>query len=243
MDQLRLVVADRYEALAGIQNAVMEGNFKYAATRNEGRDEVNQKLYNELMKEREKVRPTVTEAGNAGEAYEKSMKAMVGNIKRTIAALKLQENSTRSKFEIPLAEGILQFIQTTLKLQGDAVKQLEDEIEHLTTVFNTRLEFYRQLQAVSDMLRPLDQEKESQGVILKYKLSKDSKEWIERCLKDWESNERRFRERVAASKAKGRYLEHLKLSSSESENVCTICQDPFQGTSSSSSVRIRINDF
>jgi len=229
IDQLRLVAADRFEALTGVKNANLERNFKYAAERNELRDEDNQKLYDELMKGRDQVRPIKTDAGQQDEAYEKSMKAMVGNIRRTITTLRLQENSARSKFEIPLAEGILGFIQKTLKAQEDALKQLEKEIEYMTTTFNARIEFYRQLQAVSDMLKPIDQQNESQVVIAKYRLHQDSGEWVERCIQDWENSEKRFRERVAASKAKGRYLEHLKLSSSESENMCTICQDSFEG--------------
>lgn len=185
---------------------------------NQDREEEPQRLFLKLMGEREIARPVRTKSGETDEALEKSMRAINAGLRSAITKLKSQEESTRSRLELPLLDKLQKLVQKTLTSQEKACKELEKEIEFFLATFNARITYYRQLQSVSDMLDALDAEKECRAAH-----AKDNEELLTKMA----VNEKILREKVASARSKGRYLEHLKLTSGQAQKVCIICQDEF----------------
>ncbi|KAH0566126.1 hypothetical protein GP486_000487 [Trichoglossum hirsutum] len=79
---------------------------------------------------------------------------------------------------------------------------------------NARLEYYRQLQQISDTVAPLEDQQQRGSMVLSKMLK----------------NEEKLESKVASLKAKHRYLIHLRQESSsqDTHRTCVICQQAFE---------------
>ena len=81
---------------------------------------------------------------------------------------------------------------------------------------NLRLDYYRQLQQISDSVAPYEEELDEEA--------------RNNTLRDKEALERSMKTRLALLRSKGRYLIHLRdeATNVESQRMCIICQQSFE---------------
>ncbi|MCJ1431726.1 hypothetical protein MMC27_001081 [Xylographa pallens] len=209
MEALRAAVADRHDALTGQSNTLIRGEMITAlqqAIRGEGHFP---ELMQQLLSLRTKVKPK-EELG--------SIRGIITELRAIKTTLRAQEErgSSRAIAEIGIINKALETLQVDVTAQSKAVVGLEREVEMFRDTMNARLEYYRQLQTISDAVAPYEEEMNEdafKAAILKIK-----------------ETEIKLQEKIATLKARGRYLMHLRAEST-TENVqrkCIICQEQFE---------------
>lgn len=176
---LRAAIADRLGTISGQANKLVEHEAKVAiAQAKEGEGPFPEKLL-ELFALRGKVRPPQT----------------MGSLRGSVAELRALSNklrgeavgNSRAAMELEIVISQLQVTQRQVTEQTKVVTAMEQEVDRFTTAMNTRVEYYRQLQAVSDMVAPYEGPKDDAA--------------MENVLKE----ENTHRERFAVAESKHRY--------------------------------------
>jgi E3 ubiquitin-protein ligase SHPRH len=124
--------------------------------------------------------------------------------------------SNRAEAEVLILESYLDKLQKVFATQSKALIGLEGELDLFRDTLNQRLDFYRELQQISDQVAPLQEELSEQ---------------VDRIrLAGEQSIEDSHLMRLAAFKTKRRFLIHLRAESSgnEEERICIICQSSFE---------------
>jgi len=202
---LRAVIGDRHDAITGLNNKLVEVETKAALRQaKEGGGAFPEKT-TELLKIRASIKPT-KDMG--------SMRGIVGDL-RTLATIlrpDAENGNNRAKNELSIVEHQFNLTQKQLSEQIKATTALEKELELFTSVMNTRVEYYRQLQQVSDMVAPY--EGLNNGTILARMLEEEEK----------------LGRKIATAKSKRRYLDHLKTEASnpQDQRICVICRETFE---------------
>ena len=202
---LRSVVADRYDALTGQKNELVEFEADRA---------INWEKYVripppgktiELLKARQSMKPT-PEMG--------SVRGVTADLKTMATSLRpdAEHGNVRAQAELANVQSLIKFTQKQWSAQIKTTIALEKEVELFTDVMNTRIEYYRQLQEVSDMVAPYDGPKD------------------EDVLAKMLENEEKLSRKIAGENSKRRYLLHLKLQAADPQDkrTCAICRDPFE---------------
>ncbi|KAF4455255.1 hypothetical protein F53441_2405 [Fusarium austroafricanum] len=195
---LRAVIADRQDALTGQTNELIKHEAQTSlrlAANEEG--PAPEKLI-ELLTLRDQIKPRST-----------SMRKVISEFRALTS--KLSRDTTRSTIEGRIADRQLKATQAILNAQSKLSTALEAEIDKFKTIMNLRLEYYRQLQMVSDSVLPYEGPKN------------------EEVMKKMKETEDNLRQKLSAAEAKHRYLLHLKESGKKSNEprMCVICQTPF----------------
>ncbi|KAI5461114.1 SNF2 family N-terminal domain-containing protein [Mariannaea sp. PMI_226] len=196
---LRAVIADRQDAMTGQTNELAkhetETSLKMAR---HGEGPAPLKLI-ELMKLRFEAQPQSAT----------SMRAAVSDFRGLIS--KLTRDTSRGALESQIADAQLDATRALLNQQIKMATALEAEVESFKTTMNARLEYYRQLQAVSDSVLPYEGSRTDATM---------------QRIKETEDN---LRKKLSTAEAKHRYLLNLKESGSKSNEprMCVICQTPF----------------
>ncbi|CAG7558604.1 unnamed protein product [Fusarium equiseti] len=193
---LRAATTDRQDALTGQTNELISHETKTSlrlAANGEG--PAPEKLI-ELMTLRDQTKPRTT-----------SMRKVISEF-RTLTS-KLSKDTKRDSMERRIVDQQLKATQANLNAQSKLA--LEAEIDNFTTIMNLRLEYYRQLQVVSDSVLP-------------YEGSTTPK-----VEKQMQTSEDTLRRKLSAAEAKHRYLLHLKETGNKSSEprICVICQTTF----------------
>lgn len=149
----------------------------------------------------------------------------MGSVRGTITELRelkttlraaTEKGSSRSAAELLTVNDALKDLQQISMEQTKAVAGLDQEIELFKDTMNLRLDYYRQLQQISDTVAPHNEDlgEEARNVL----------------LLDKQAFESRTKARIAMLKSKGRYLVHLRdeATNVESQRLCIICQQPFE---------------
>ncbi|KIL91220.1 hypothetical protein FAVG1_05919 [Fusarium avenaceum] len=195
---LRVVIADRQDALTGQTNELIKHetrtSLRLAAI---GEGPAPEKLI-ELLALRDQIKPIST-----------SIRKAISDF-RTLTS-KLSKDTTRAIMEGRITDRQLKATQAILNTQSKLATSLETEIDEFKTVMNLRLDYYRQLQMVSDSVLPYEGST-SKATMNKMKETEDS-----------------LRQKLSAAEAKHRYLLHLKAAGNKSNEprMCVICQTPF----------------
>lgn len=202
---LRAVISDRHDTLTGQENKLIHYETKTALRlAKEGEGAFPEKTL-ELLQTREKLK-TTKEMG--------SVRGIVAELRALATSLRpdAENGSSRANAELSIVEMQLSKTQKQLSDQIKATIALEREIELFTNVMNTRLEYYRQLQQVSDSVAPYE------GPV------------NDRVLDTMLENEVKLSQRIATAKAKRRYLEHLRQEASnpDEQRICVICRETFE---------------
>ncbi|KAL4808559.1 peptide N-acetyl-beta-D-glucosaminyl asparaginase amidase A-domain-containing protein [Aspergillus unguis] len=210
MEALRATYADRHDSLTGQKNVLIAHEVKVALAQAEKDEGPSPKLYKEIMKQRSELKPG-PELG--------SLRGLITEIRSLGTALEWQANegSTRARAEFEILANVLKNVVHISTQQTKVASSLEKEVEMFRDTMNNRLEYYRQLQQISDTVAPYDEE--SAGMPLDDELFNTKLE-----------QEVGIDERISSLKAKGRYLIHLRDESGpdESSKICIICQCSFE---------------
>jgi E3 ubiquitin-protein ligase SHPRH len=202
---LRAAIADRHDALTGQENLLIKNDIRLALKlAKEGEGAFPEKTI-ELLNARLQIKPT-KEMG--------SLRGIVSDLRGLVTSLKpdAEGGNLRAQNELAIVEKQLSATQKQLNEQIKATVALEKEIEFFRSAMNTRLEYYRQLQQVSDMVAPYE------GPINEVVRA--------RMLED----EAKLAKKVATAKSKRRYLDHLRLEASnpQEQRICVICRETFE---------------
>ncbi|KAI9842134.1 MAG: hypothetical protein M1838_003253, partial [Thelocarpon superellum] len=208
MEALNAVVADRHDALTGQTNRLIAEEVMRAkgkANRGEGHAP-------ELMKELLELRSQVKPPNELG-----SIRAIVTELRGLATALSgpAESGDARAGLELQLVEVELRRVQRVSSEQSKAMADLEREMDFFRGTSNARLEYYKQLQQVSDTVEPYQNQ---------------SGEPDEVVLERMRTNEAKMEAKVSSSKAKRRYLIHLRSETTDRQEprICVICQQSFE---------------
>lgn len=200
---LRSVIADRQDAISGQTNELVrhetETSIKLAKS---GGGPAPEKLL-ALLDVRQKLKPKRAQI---------SMRGAIGELRGLQTRLTRDGTTTaREAVENRIVSDHLKITQTLLGEQNKAAVALESEIETFKDAMNARLEYYRQLQVVSDAVLPFEGDKTDD---------------VEARMKRIEDDTRK---KLLTAESKHRYLMNLKETGTKSNEprMCVICQTPF----------------
>lgn len=205
---LRSAIADRQDAISGQTNELVkhETETSIRLAQNDGGPAPEKML--QLLEIRKQMKPHRAQI---------SMRGAIGELRGLqTRLLRDAPTSQREAIEHKIVSDHLNFTQKQLSVQSKASSSLESEIESFKDAMNARLEYYRQLQIVSDAVLPFDGEKTQQVEERMAKMVSDS------------------RKKLLSTEAKHRYLINLKETGeggqggkSNEPRMCIICQTPF----------------
>ena len=206
IDALRALVADRHDTLTGQQNLLIDHEMKLAlAEAKEGRGHAPQLLRN-LLNRRQKLKPA-KEVG--------SVRALLTELRelRTTLRAGAERQNSRAAAEYVIVNSAMVKLQQISNEQSKVSTALEKEVDLFKDTMNLRLDFYRQLQAISDAVAPYE-----------HNLSEEDRYNV---LRNKEEHEDYLKSRIATLKSKGRYLLHLREEAADTvtERICIICKD------------------
>lgn len=116
--------------------------------------------------------------------------------------------------ELGIVNDALTTVQSLSASLSKAASALQREIELFTDLMNARLEFYRQLQQISDTVAPYEEDLQGPAATLLRAAEIES----------------RMLSKIAGLKSTARYLDHLRKEASDSDinRLCIICQQNFE---------------
>ncbi|OAA71573.1 SNF2-related protein [Cordyceps fumosorosea ARSEF 2679] len=205
---LRSVIADRQDAISGQTNELVKHETETSTKLAEnGGGPAPEKML-ALLEARKQMKPHRSQI---------SMRGAIGELRGLQTRLNRDApSSSREAVEHKIVSDHLKHTQALLSQQNKAATALESEIESFKDAMNARLEYYRQLQVVSDAVLPYEGEKTARVEERINKLEQDA------------------RKKLLSSEAKHRYLMNLKESGeggpgskSNEPRMCIICQTPF----------------
>lgn len=183
---LRAVIADRHDAITGQVNLLIAEEVKRVLRLAKKGEEAYPEKTIETLNIRQDIKPPA-EMG--------SLRGIVADLRSLVHNLQIDADngSLRAQSELAIAERQFKNAQEFLGQQLKANNGLEREIEMFTNLMNTRLEYYRQLQQVSDMVSPYE--------------GPNNATVIGKMMDD----EDRIARKIATARSKRRYLEHLRM--------------------------------
>jgi E3 ubiquitin-protein ligase SHPRH len=187
---LRTALADRHEAITGQKNFLVEHEIEVAVRMAaEGGGPAPNKLI-ELLKVRGSVRPRVAEG-----YVHRSMRGLVSELRGLSVQLRhdAASGSSRAANELAVASDLLKSTLSRQTEQTKAIAAMEKEIEKFMDTLNARIEYYRQLQEVSDMVADHDVPMEDEALNM--------------ALQVLQGREERAQAKLAAAESKYRYCE------------------------------------
>ncbi|EXJ79381.1 hypothetical protein A1O3_08883 [Capronia epimyces CBS 606.96] len=210
MEALRALFADRSEAMTGQENMLIKQEMKQflrAAKEGEG---PAPELMVKLLAEREQKRVKVKEHG--------CLRGITAEIRQLVISLQWQDGNghVRAGHELAILERILKHVQQLGVVQTKALNALEQEVNQFRDTMNSRLDYYRALQKISDTVAPYQEENVGEPL-------------SEKEYRGFENEEARWQQKIVSLSAKLRYLVHMKTESkSSAPRTCTICTDSFE---------------
>jgi E3 ubiquitin-protein ligase SHPRH len=215
MEALRVMFADRHDALTGQRNDLINHEVKMGLIQAGKEEGPSPELYISIMKTRNRLKP-IHEVG--------TLRGIISELRSLATSLEWQESggSSRARAELVIVNEVLARASKMSNEQAKAVSSLEKEVELFRDTMNLRLEYYRQLQQISDTVAPYDEE--SVG-----------KPLDEALFASKVQNEEAIDRKLSALRSKRRYLIHLRDDSGpdDSSRICVICQSTFEIGSSS----------
>ncbi|KAI1776080.1 SNF2 family N-terminal domain-containing protein [Hypoxylon cercidicola] len=201
---LRSVIADRHCALSGLENERVKYETRGAERQAENKIGHAPQTVLELLQRRERLKP-----GPQGSSF----RSIISELRELSSKLRSEVGlgNNRAKVELDIVEKQLRLAQEQSSAQTKAVTGLERELDAFTTAMNARVVYYRQLQAVSDTVDPLNMEEVGNVY------------W---ALKGLLANEQVLQKKIAVARPNHRYLLHLKERGADAD-ICIICQCPF----------------
>lgn len=203
---LRALIADRHNALTGMPNYRVDQELREALRFAKSEEGHAPKLMLEIIEERTKMKPKPEDG---------SLRLIVSEF-RSLATKYMGDTSDRAKIEVTLVEKYLKEVQRILTQQTQILAELEKEQEVFRTAMNLRVEFYKQLQAISDTVAPYKEEMDEELDFA--------------ALTAAMAREQSCASRLAQLTTKRNYLLHLRTESTDQEDArdCVICRSSFE---------------
>jgi E3 ubiquitin-protein ligase SHPRH len=207
---LRTYAADRHGVITGQRNTLTEHEAKLALRQAKAGEGHAPELFLEYMADWPKLR---------GQPESSSLRGVIVDFRSLVSKLewKADEKSiegSRARAELGIVEPQLNHLQKISTSLVKGVVDLEKELDFFRHCMNLRLDYYRQLQAISDTVRPY---KEELDAVLN---------WAK--LADAEKAQEKAHDRLTAFQNKRRFLLHLRDESGEQQRFCVICQETFE---------------
>ncbi|KAF2710519.1 ATP-dependent DNA helicase [Pleomassaria siparia CBS 279.74] len=210
---LRAITADRNAAVNGLKDTLLEYEMKDAETMALGKDIRKGRghapeLLLKIVAARAKLIPTEKDG---------SLKGAVAAVRSILTSLQWRADGgdSRAKSELAIAQKQFAEIQKITSEQAKIIVDLEKEQEMFRSTMNQRLEFYRQLQHISDTVAPWREELD---------LTLDQREFEKQTRLKLQSEDQ-----LSTLKTKHAYLVNLRRENREALNhECIICQDVFE---------------
>ncbi|EED20377.1 SNF2 family helicase/ATPase, putative [Talaromyces stipitatus ATCC 10500] len=210
MEGLRVLFADRHEALTGQSNFLIKNEVRFAVNEAREGNGASPKLYLKLMGTRDGIKPK-PDLG--------SLRGLISDMRSLATSLEWQamEGSSRARAESVIVNEALERMSKTSVEQAKSIAVLDQEVELFRDTMNIRLEYYKQLQQISDTVAPYDEGSVGKPVD---QAVYDSKLEIEH----------KMQQKLDSLQSKRRYLIHLRDESEpdESTRMCIICQSTFE---------------
>ncbi|EAQ85957.1 hypothetical protein CHGG_07210 [Chaetomium globosum CBS 148.51] len=210
---LRTAIAYRNSSITGQKNFLVEHETKAAARRARAGEGPLPGMFLALLGFCEQVKPPFVEGDPLT-----SVRGLVSELRALSAKLQHDAGagSSRSARELAVVSVLLTATSGAQKEQTRAVTAMEKETERFMDTLNARIEYYRQLQEVSD-------------TVAEYEGSLEPDE-LNAALIEAEKYEERLEKQLDAGKSKHRYLVFLKHEESNSgeQRMCIICQSNFE---------------
>ncbi|KXH28143.1 SNF2 family domain-containing protein [Colletotrichum simmondsii] len=199
---LRAAIADRQDAISGLENALVRHETNVSLTAAENGDGPAPEKFLALNDARDSVKPSPVRHG--------SLRRAIAEL-RAIASRLPRDGGGRASLEHGIVTKQIQQTQANITAQTKAATALERETDRFTSAMNARVEYYRQLQAVSDSVAPYEGPNDGPAVAS--------------CI----ASENNYRRKLDSTKAKHRYLLNLKMDGGKSNEprMCIICQSNF----------------
>ncbi|KAH8664302.1 SNF2 family N-terminal domain-containing protein [Xylariales sp. PMI_506] len=204
---LRAAIADRQDAFSGLVNERVRHETKFAEVLARQDEGPSPKKLLMLLEMRDEKKPT--KVGT-------SLRGIISDLRELATKLRHDAgNSSTSRATVEL--GIVQeYLRLTLDQtaeQSKAATTLEKELDYFTAAMNARVEYYRQLQAVSDTVAVWERgEDENDELLMNGLLAEEEK----------------TKQKISAAIATHRYQVHLKNQGQNStEKTCPICKDTY----------------
>ncbi|KAL8964154.1 MAG: hypothetical protein Q9183_004656 [Haloplaca sp. 2 TL-2023] len=209
IDALRAVVSDFYDAITGQNNLRIEHEVKTALRQAIEGGGHSPELLRELLHIRQGLKPP------AGVGSVRGVLTDLRELRTTLRA-SLESGNLRAGAELGIVNDSLETMQSLSKDLTKVATALQREVEQLTSIMNARLEYYRQLQQISDTVAPYEEDMDDVAFAL--------------ALGRADEAEGRLRTRIAALKSTARYLDHIRVEASDRERdrLCIICQQSFE---------------
>ncbi|KAL9605075.1 MAG: hypothetical protein Q9219_000009 [cf. Caloplaca sp. 3 TL-2023] len=209
VDALRAVISDFHDIIVGQQNALIAHDMKVALRQAIEGGGHSPELLRELLRIRGDLRP---QAGIT------SIRAVITDLRelRTTLRAQVEKGNIRAGAELGIVDKALTRVQSLSADLSKAASALQREVELFTDVSNARLEFYRQLQQISDTVVPYEEDADEEAIAA--------------ALFQAEQAEHRLDTRIATLRSTARYLDHLRRDNSDSDanRLCIICQQSFE---------------
>lgn len=209
MDVLRLLVADLHELLTGQTNGRVDHEMHAALERANKGGQTISVLLRRVLSVRDQVKPPK----NSG-----SLRGIITELRdmNTLLRNQAEKGITRAPTELAIAQYLLQDLHDISIEQTKSLFAIDRELELFKDTMNARLEYYRQLQQISDALT--------------FNARDIPVEDLTSTLLNIQKSEGRMKNRIATLKARDRYLLHLRNESTihGGQRMCVICQQPFE---------------
>ncbi|KAM5435032.1 putative RING-type E3 ubiquitin transferase [Microsporum canis] len=210
MEGLRVMFARHYAAITGQVNNLITHEVGVALERAKLGEGPAPELYISLINKCEELKLPRGQL---------SLRGLVNELRNLVVSLERQEihGSSRARAEHSIVHDILREVSKMFSVQSKAIPPLEKQMDLFRSVMNKRLEYYRQLQQISDTVAPYDEEKRGNPL---------NQEDFDAKLQ----NEQQLDSKLSSLKAKHRYLIHLRDESGadETARICVICDSVFE---------------
>ncbi|KAB8200635.1 proteasome stabiliser-domain-containing protein [Aspergillus parasiticus] len=210
MEALRAMFADRHDALTGQKNVLIAHEVKSGIVQAQKGEGPSPTLFLQMMDTRSRIKPD-PQLG--------SLRGIISELRSLATSLEWQASggNSRARAELELVSLVLQNASQMASEQAKVSTNMEKEVEMFRDTMNNRLEYYRQLQQISDTVAPYDEESAGKPLNEAFFSAKLRQEEI-------------IDENISALRAKHRYLIHLRdeSGSDDSSKICVICQSGFE---------------
>lgn len=204
IEVLQQVLSDRAEAINGVSDPVVEGVQRATDSKSE--------YQLELEAERKRVKPIqVTFVGEA--AFEFSLKGYLQSLKRISGNISFTASRSRAQMEQQLISNLAQRVQKLHDTQRAELRKLNRELALFRDLYNARVEYYKQLQELSDNVAEIEIGRQS----------------IEVAFNKRVTEEQALSNIISQQMGRKRYLDLLNINKDpqESDRTCVICQTSF----------------
>ena len=209
VDALRAIVSDRHDILTGQDNVLIKHEMTTAFMEaKEGRGH-SPELLMQLLNKRQELKLGKDIGSVRGMIIE--LRELKTNLRGSV-----ERANARAAAESIIVNSLLQHLHQISTEQTKAMTAIDKEIELFKDTMNLRLEYYRQLQAISDQVAPFEEEMNDavrNAVLLSKRQAED-----------------KTKARLATLKSKGRYLIHLRdeAADTQAQRTCIICTSLFE---------------